>query len=162
MSRTPNRGPTQGKVDLYFDDLKVGDRFESHGYTLTEAESIQFGREYDTQPFHVDAEAAKKTIHGGLIASGFQTLLIGFRMLYQTGFLTGSNLGGIGLEDLRWIKPVRPGDTLRTTAEILELIPSKSKPDRGVVKYLFTVLNQKDENVLTTTFVIMLKRQRDS
>jgi acyl dehydratase len=160
-SKSSQRGPVRDRVDLYLDELKPGDRFESHGYTLTEADVIDFARNYDPQPFHIDIEAAKQTIHGGLIASGFQTLAVGFRMLYQTGFITSANLGGVGLDELRWLKPVRPGDTLRSTGEMLALTPSKSKPDRGVAKYLFTVLNQRDEPVLSGTFVIILKRKRD-
>jgi acyl dehydratase len=162
MAKTTQRGPIRGRVDFYLDELKVGDRFESDGYTLTEADVIGFARNYDPQPFHLDVEAAKQTVHGGLIASGFQTLAVGFRMLYQTGFITGANLGGIGIDELRWVKPVRPGDTLRSTGEMLELTPSKSKPDRGVAKYLFSVLNQRDEPVLTGTFIIVLKRRRDA
>jgi acyl dehydratase len=161
MAKSTPRGPVRGRIDFYLDELKVGDRFESDGYTLTEADVIGFARNYDPQPFHLDVEAAKETIHGGLIASGFQTLAVGFRMLYQTGFITTANLGGIGVDEMRWLKPVRPGDTLRSTGEMLELTPSKSKPDRGVAKYLFTVLNQKDEPVLTGIFIIVLKRRRD-
>lgn len=161
MAKSTLRGPVRNRVDFYLDELKVGDRFESDGYTLTEADVIGFARNYDPQPFHLDVEAAKRTIHGGLIASGFQTLAVGFRMLYQTGFITTANLGGIGIDELRWLKPVRPGETLRSTGEMLELTPSKSKPDRGVAKYLFTVLNQRDEPVLTGTFIIVLKRRRD-
>jgi acyl dehydratase len=161
MAKSTLRGPVRNRVDFYLDELKVGDRFESDGYTLTEADVIGFARNYDPQPFHLDVEAAKQTIHGGLIASGFQTLAVGFRMLYQTGFITSANLGGIGIDELRWLKPVRPGETLRSTGEMLELTPSKSKPDRGVAKYLFTVLNQRDEPVLTGTFIIVLKRRRD-
>lgn len=161
MAKSTLRGPVRNRVDFYLDELKVGDRFESDGYTLTEADVIGFARNYDPQPFHLDVEAAKQTIHGGLIASGFQTLAVGFRMLYQTGFITSANLGGIGIDELRWLKPVRPGETLRSTGEMLELTPSKSKPDRGVAKYLFTVLNQRDEPVLTGTFIIVLKRRPD-
>jgi acyl dehydratase len=149
--------------DLYLDDLKVGDRFESaHGYTVTEADIIGFALQYDPQPFHIDVEAAKKTHFGGLIASGFQTLAAGFRALYSTGVITSANLGGIGIDELRWLKPVRPGDTLRTATIIKEIAPSKSKPDRGVLKHDVIVTNQRGETVLTGTFVIILKRRRDT
>ena len=114
---------------------------------------------FRSQPFHIDSEAAKQTIHGGLIASGFQTLAAGFRVLYGTSFITTANLGGIGIDELRWLKPVRPGDTLRSIAEITEVTPSKSKPDRGVVKYAITVVNQKKEPVLTGIFIIVVKRR---
>jgi acyl dehydratase len=148
--------------DLYLDDLKIGDRFESaSGYTVTEADIVSFALQYDPQPFHIDVEAAKQTPFGGLIASGFQTLAAGFRALYSTGVITSANLGGIGIDDLRWLKPVRPGDTLRTATVIKEIMPSKSKPDRGVLKHDVIVSNQRGEVVLTGTFVILMKRRRD-
>lgn len=149
-------------VDNYLDDLKPGDRFVSpSGYTLTESDIIDFALRYDPQPFHIDVNAAKETAFGGLISSGFQTLAIGFRVIYSTGFITTANLGGAGVDDLRWLRPVRPGDTLRSTAEIKEVTPSKSKPDRGTVKYVLTVSNQHNEPVLIGTFVIVVKRRRE-
>jgi acyl dehydratase len=148
--------------DLYLDDLKIGDRFESSsGYTVTEADIIGFALQFDPQPFHIDVEAAKQTPFGGLIASGFHTLSAGFRALYATGVITSANLGGIGIDELRWLKPVRPGDTLRTATIIKEIAPSKSKPDRGVLKHAVIVTNQHGETVLTGTFVILMKRRRD-
>ncbi|HEX9465439.1 MAG TPA: MaoC family dehydratase [Alphaproteobacteria bacterium] len=148
------------RQDLYLDELKIGDRFESGGYTLTEADMIGFALKYDPQPFHIDVEAAKKTPYEGLIASGFQTLAIGFRVMYATGFLKSANLGGIGIDELRWLKPVRPGDTLRTVTEIKEITPSKSKPDRGVMKHQVLVFNQRNERVLSGLFVIVVRRRR--
>lgn len=155
----PSDNPAR-RYDLHLEDLKVGDRFESGGYTLTEADIIGFALKYDPQPFHIDAEAAKKTQYEGLIASGFQTLALGFRVLYATGWLTSANLGGIGIDDLRWLKPVRPGDTLRTTTTVKEIIPSRSKPDRGVLKHDVIVTNQRGETVLTAIFIIVAKRRR--
>lgn len=148
------------RYDLHLDDLKVGDRFESGGYTLTEADIIDFALKYDPQPFHIDVEAAKKTPYEGLIASGFQTLALGFRVLYATGWLTSANLGGIGIDELRWLKPVRPGDTLRTATIVKEIVPSRSKPDRGVLKHDVIVTNQRGETVLTAIFIIVAKRRR--
>ena len=158
----PSEGGTSRR-DLYLDDLKIGDRFESAvGYTVTEADIIGFALRYDPQPFHIDAEAAKQTPFGGLIASGFQTLAAGFRALYSSGAISSANLGGIGIDELRWLKPVRPGDTLRTATIVKEIVPSKSKPDRGVLKHDVIVSNQRGETVLTGTFVILMKRRRDA
>ena len=155
--------PSARRHDLYLDDLKVGDRFESaSGYTVTEADIIGFALQYDPQPFHIDVEAAKQTPFGGLIASGFQTLAAGFRALYSSGVITSANLGGIGIDELRWLKPVRPGDTLRTATIIKEIVPSTSKPDRGVLKHDVIVTNPRRETELTGTFVIILKRRRDT
>src|SRR5262245_36870211 len=127
--------------DLYLDDFKLGDRYETERYTISEDDVIGFARIYDPQPFHIDPEAAKQTYHGGIIASGFQTLALGFRLIYATGTVKTANLGGIGIDELRWLKPVRPGDTLRALVEVVEITPSKSKPDRGVFKRKVTMLN---------------------
>ena len=145
--------------DLYFDDFKPGDRFESPGKTLSESEILDFAFRYDPQPIHMDVGAANDGPYGGLIASGFQTLVVGFRMLWQTGVLNAASLGSPGMDELRWLKPVRPGDTLRTVIEVLESRPSKSKPDRGVCRLKWDVLNQHDETVLTMTSIQILARR---
>lgn len=145
--------------DYYLDDFKVGDRFESaSGYTFTDADIIDFALRYDPQPFHLDTDAATKSIFGGLIASGFQTLAISFRLVFGIGFLA-NNMGGPGMDELRWLKPVRPGDTLRTTAEILEVTPSRSKPDRGALKYRVSAINQRGETVMTVLITSLVKRR---
>jgi acyl dehydratase len=145
--------------DYYLDDFKPGDRFESpHGYTFTDADIIQFAHRYDPQVFHLDAEAAKTSIFGGLIASGFQTLAATFRLIHSIGFL-GNNLGGPGMDELRWLKPVRPGDTLRAVAEVIEVTPSRSKPDRGALKYKVSSVNQQGETVMTALITSLVKRQ---
>ena len=136
---------------LYFEDFKPGDRFESATLTITEALIIEYARFYDPQPFHLDPEAAKATVYGGLIASGLQTIGLGFKLFFETGALSACSLGSPGLDEIRWKAPVRPGDTLRVVAEVLEARPSSSKPDRGIVRFLFTTLNQRGETV--TTFI---------
>jgi acyl dehydratase len=147
--------------DLYLDDFAVGDRFDSPaGYTFTEAAIIDFGLRFDPQVFHVDAEAAKRTDFGGLIASGFHTLAIAFRLFVSSGALASANMGGPGTDELRWLKPVRPGDTVRVSAEILEVRPSRSKPDRGTLQYRLTMTNQRAETVLTVLITSLVKRRR--
>ena len=146
--------------DYYLDDFKPGDRFESrHGYTFTDADIIQFAHRYDPQVFHLDVEAAKNSIFGGLIASGFQTLAATFRLVHGIGFLA-HNMGGPGMDELRWLKPVRPGDTLRAIAEIVEVMPSRSKPDRGALKYRVSAVNQNGETVMTALITSLVKRRR--
>jgi acyl dehydratase len=146
--------------DYYLDDFKAGDRFESpHGYTFTDADIIQFAHRYDPQIFHLDAEAAKSSIFGGLIASGFQTLAGTFRLVHAIGFL-GHNMGGPGMDELRWLKPVRPGDTLRAIAEIVEVTPSRSKPDRGALRYRVSAVNQKGETVMTALITSLVLRRK--
>lgn len=147
--------------DLYLDDFRVGDRFDSPaGYTFTDADIIDFALRYDPQQFHVDAEAANRSHFGGLIASGFHSLAIAFRLFYSTGALASANMGGPGADELRWLKPVRAGDTLRATAEILEARPSTSKPDRGVLRYRIAATNQNGDTVLTVIITSMVKRKR--
>ncbi len=147
------------RANLYLDDMKVGDRVESGGMTLTEADIVAFARAWDPQPFHVDAEAAKASQFGGLIASGFQTLAAAFRVFYGTGFLADASLGGPGIDELRWTAPVRPGDTLRTVATVKEIVPSRSKPDRGILRLGAEALNQRGETVMTCTFIILVRRR---
>lgn len=143
----------------YFEELEVGEEVLSGGVTLTESAIIDFALKYDPQRFHIDVDAAKASPFGGLIASGFQTLALGFRMFFNTGFLGDTGLGSPGIQDLRWLQPVRPGDTLRTKVRIAGKRESKSKPDRGIVDLEYTVYNQRDEEVLTMKSIAFMKRK---
>ena len=146
-------------TDLYLEDFNPGDRFESRGRTVPEAEIIDFALRYDPQPIHIDAEAAKHSPYGGLIASGFHTMAVAFRLAWDTGIFSACSLGSPGIDELRWLKPVRPGDTLRTVIEIVDARPSASKPDRGVCRIKYDVFNQNDEQVMTMTAVQILARR---
>ena len=121
----------------------------SQGVTITEASIIDFATRYDPQRFHIDKEAAAQTHFGGLIASGFQTLGLSFRMFFELGVLRDSGIGAPGIEELHWTAPVRPGDTLYTEAEVIEVRPSRSKTDRGTVRLLYTARNHRGETVMT-------------
>jgi acyl dehydratase len=145
---------------LYFEDFGPGDHFESPGITITEAAIIDFAMHFDPQPFHMDREAAKESIYGGLIASGIHTTAVTFRSFLLTGILT-NNLGSPGFDELRWLRPVYPGDTLRTMAEVIEVRPSSSRPDRGTVRFRCTTLNQRNEPVQTVLCNQLLKRRSD-
>ncbi len=142
----------------YLDDLTPGQRFTSPGLTLTEAEIIDFAWRYDPQPFHLDANAAAESPYGGLIASGFQSLAICFRLFIQSGLLADSSLGSPGIDELRWLAPVRPGDTLHSEIEVLEVRPSKSKPDRGIARLKYHAVNQRGEVVLSFIVNHLLRR----
>ena len=133
----------------WFEEFEVGQRFVSQGVTFTESSIIDFATRYDPQRFHIDKEAAAQTHFGGIIASGFQTLALSFRMFFQLGVIRESGIGAPGVEELRWTTPVRPGDTVHTEAEVIELTPSKSKSDRGVVRLRYTARNQRGEMVMT-------------
>jgi acyl dehydratase len=145
--------------DRTFDDFEVGERFASAGITVTESMILDFALAYDPQPFHIDAEAAKESVYGGLIASGFQTLALGFRSFYGEGLLRTASLGSPGMDELRWLKPVRPGDTLHSEVEVVEKKPSSSKPDRGIVRMRYRVVNQKGEDVMSFTAMHLLARR---
>ena len=133
----------------WFEDFEVGQCFVSQGVTITEASIIDFATRYDPQRFHIDKEAAAQTHFGGLIASGFQTLGLSFRMFFELGVLRDSGIGAPGIEELHWTAPVRPGDTLYTEAEVIEVRPSRSKTDRGTVRLLYTARNHRGETVMT-------------
>jgi acyl dehydratase len=150
---------TAPRMDFHFAELEIGQEFHGPGYTFTESGIVDFAFQYDPQPFHIDADAAKASHFGGLIASGFHTLAVAFRLLYQGGFLRGASLGGPGFDRLEWTKPVRPGDTIRVRAKVADLVPPKSKPDRGVLKLRVAAVNQADEEVMTVIMNIIMKKR---
>ncbi|MFZ6844908.1 MaoC family dehydratase [Undibacterium sp. RuTC16W] len=143
----------------YFEDFIPGSVIELGQRTLGEAEIIDFARQFDPQPFHIDKEAAAHSIFGGVIASGWHTCGIIMRMVVD-GFLNDSaSMGSPGLEEVRWILPVRPGDTLTISAETLESRPSTSKPDRGVIITLWKAINQDGKLVCTIKGMGMFGRR---
>ncbi|MFZ2268618.1 MAG: MaoC family dehydratase [Azonexus sp.] len=146
----------------YLDDLSPGQNFTTPGVTLTEAEIIDFAWRYDPQSFHLDANAAAKSPYGGLIASGFQSLAVCFRLFIQSGILAESSLGSPGIDELRWLAPVRPGDTLHCEVEVLEVRPSRSKPDRGIARLRYQAVNQHPEVVLSFVVNHLLRRNNKS
>ena len=143
----------------YFDDLSVGDTFETSGITLTEGAIIDFALTHDPQPFHVNKVAATESIFGGIIASGFQTIALTFRLFRDTGVLTGTNMGGHGMDEVRWLAPVFPGDTLHARVTVEVLTPSRSKPDRGTVRFRYRTYNQDNVEVLSLTMDHVMARR---
>jgi acyl dehydratase len=146
-------------AERYFDDFAIGEKFTTRGVSLTESMIIDFALTYDPQPFHIDVEAARESNYGSLIASGFHTLVLGFRMVLETGVFRAASMGSPGFDELRWLKPVRPGDTLHTELEVIEKTPSRSKPDRGILRIAYRIKNQKEEEVLTFLSMHLLKRK---
>ncbi len=144
---------------MYFDDFAVGQSFETPGKTLSEGEILDFAFQYDPQPFHSDVTAAEKTMFGGLIASGFQTLSVSFSLFFRLRLLDEANLASPGMDQVRWTAPVRPGDTLRVVATVTELKPSKSRLDQGIVVMDHVTYNQNDDVVMTVNCMHRLKRQ---
>ena len=143
---------------LYLEDLRAGQRFKSGMHVIDAEQIVRFAREYDPQPFHLDEEAGKKTLFGGLVASGWHTAALAMRLTVEGELnLAGGMIGGGG--DLRWIKPVRPGDTLQVHSEILEVKASRSHPDRGSIMVRSEVRDQLGEVVqVFTAHMVALRR----
>ncbi len=134
---------------IYFEDFKVGETLEMGRRLVDKDEVIAFAKDFDPQPFHVDEEAARKSFFGGLIASGWHTVAMVMRMMCDSYLLDSASLGSPGVDNVKWLKPVRPGDTIRAMRTILEARASKSKPEVGIVKSRWEVYNQNDELVMT-------------
>jgi len=144
---------------LYLEDLQVGQRFASQGeYTVEEERVKSFAAEFDPQPFHLDEAAAQASIFRGIAASGWHTASITMRLLVTGGLPFASGIVGLGGE-ISWPRPTRPGDVLRVESEIVEIVPSRSKPNQGIVKVRNTTINQKDEPVQVFTASILVYRR---
>ena len=142
---------------LYFDDLHVGQTFEAGGHTVTKESAIAFAQEYDPQYFHIDEEAAKHSLFGALAASGWQTAAISMLLKTKTDLVhVAGGLIGMGLERMKWPRPVYPGDTLRIVITITGKRISNSRPDRGVVNYEVKTYNQKNEVVLEGATAVLI------
>jgi acyl dehydratase len=142
----------------WFDDLKIGMRFKSGELTISKEDILRFASEFDPQPFHLDEEAAKDTILGALAASGWHTAAIAMKLAIACRPFGPHPLFGAGVDELRWLKPVRPGDTLHLEGELLELVPSRTKP-QGIVRVKWTAYNQNDEAVYTFNPIAIVPRQ---
>ncbi len=145
--------------DRYFEDFKVGDRFVSGGMTMTEAGIVEFARQWDPQPFHIDAEFSKKWAYEGLIASGLHTMCVTLRLWLDLGVLRACSLGSPGLGETQFPRPVRPGDTIKVVTDIAELRLSSSKPDRGICRLRQVTINQRGEPVMEQETTVFLKRR---
>ncbi len=142
----------------YLEDLSVGQRFRSGSYTLNEETLIAFAAEYDPQPFHLDKEAAKSTLFKGLAASGWHTAAITMKLLNSGAApLAGGIIGAGG--QIEWPRPTRAGDVLRVESEVLEIIPSRSKPMQGMVVVRSETRNQHDETVQVLTSKLIVPRR---
>ena len=134
---------------IFWEDFKVGERSEMGRHTFGEREIIDFARQFDPQPFHIDPEAAQRSPFGGLIASGWHTCAIGMRLMVEHYIGRTESLGSPGIENINWLKPVRAGDTLTYTRTVLEARASLSRAGVGLVKHRWEAVNQAGETVLT-------------
>ena len=146
-------------TERYLEDLHVGDRFESGTFEVTEKGIVDFAHDFDPQPFHLDLDAAKRSVFRGLAASGWHTAAMSMK-LFVTGELqlAGGSIG-LGVDALEWPRPVRPGDTLRLQTEIVEVRPSRSKPDRGIIRIRNVTTNQDGEVVQTFLASVLVRRR---
>jgi acyl dehydratase len=144
---------------LYFEDLAVGQTFRT-GTHRVEPEAIRaFAAAYDPQPFHLDEQAARASVFGELVASGWHTAAIAMRLVVDGELRIDGGLVGLGVEELRWPRPVRPGDVLWVESEILELRPSRSRPDRGLVRVRNTTRNQEGQEVMAYIVTMIVPRR---
>lgn len=143
----------------FFEDVEVGETTRFGRYEVTREEIIEYARQFDPQPFHLDEEAARASMFGGLIASGWHTGAMFIRMVCDGMVPTAATSGSMGFDDLRWLKPVRPGDVLSVESVVREKVESRSRPDRGTVKIESRVSNQRGEVVMSlVSLVIYLRR----
>ena len=147
------------QVSWYFEDFEIGKTIEVGTRIVSEEEIIAFARQFDPQPFHVDKDAAAQSMYGGIIASGWHTCSMMMRLMVE-GFLgKTASMGSPGVDEVRWLKPVRGGDTLTVTTTTLDAQPSRSKADRGVVHSLWKATNQHGEVVATVKGMGMFGRR---
>jgi acyl dehydratase len=149
------------KEPLYLDDLQVGQQFQTSVYQIDEEQIKTFAKQFDPQPFHLDAEAAKDTLFTGLVASGWHTAAISMRLLVESGLPLAGGIVGAGGE-LTWPNPTRPGDILHVEGEILNLQPSRSRPDRGMITLRNTTKNQRGDVVQVLTAKLVVPRRTSS
>ncbi|HEX5613433.1 MAG TPA: MaoC family dehydratase [Burkholderiales bacterium] len=134
---------------LFWEDFRAGETVEIGRHTFSEAEIVEFARQFDPQPFHTDPQAAQESFFGGLIASGWHTCAIGMRLMVQQYIGRSASAGSPGVDNIRWLAPVRPGDTITYRRIVLESRPSMSKPDLGLVRSSTEASNQRGEVVMT-------------
>ena len=146
----------------YFDDYALGSTYECGSVSIDQASIVAFAKEFDPQPFHVDPAAAAAGPYGGLIASGWHTAALVMRLLVENYLAAESSLGSAGLDELRWPHPVRPGDTLRVRATVVESRRSLSKPDRGIVKTVVEATNSGGATVMRATAINFMLVRPDS
>ncbi|MBY0407493.1 MAG: MaoC family dehydratase, partial [Rickettsiales bacterium] len=142
---------------LYFEDFSPGQQFENGGYAISLESAVAFAREYDPQYFHVDEEAARDSFFGRLVVSGWQTAAVSMRLKALSGLgQIAGGLIGLGLEKVKWPRPVYPGDTLRVVITVLSVRESASKPGKGLVGYRMDTFNQHDALVMTAETTVMV------
>ena len=146
---------------IYFEDIQVGQKIQLGSISVTKKEIISFAKQYDPQPFHVNEEKAKESLFEGICASGWHTCSLFMKILYEGFLINAASLGSPGMDEIRWLKPLRPGDTITGVGEVMTKKPSKSKPNLGSLIISYRVFNQGDELIMTLiSRAIMQIRQK--
>ena len=143
----------------YLDDFAAGQVYRSNRLRVDKEQILAFASQFDPQPYHLDEEAARKSVFKGLAASGWHTAAMTMRLLVESEFQPADGILGVGLEELSWPRPVRPGDELRVESQVLEVRPSKVRDDRGVIRLRTTTLNQNDQPVQIFTGKLLVPRR---
>ena len=143
----------------YLEDYAVGQVYRTGRVQIDKDQILAFAKQYDPQPYHLDEEAARKSVFGGLAASGWHTAALTMRLLVDSEFRPANGILGVGFDELSWPRPVRPGDELYAESEVLEVRPSKSRPDRGLIRVRTTTLNQDGEPVQIYTGNLLVPRR---
>jgi acyl dehydratase len=151
--------PAQRETERFFEDFAVGQTFRSGTAAVTAPGIKAFAAEFDPQVFHLDEDAAQSSLFAGLAASGWHTAAIAMRLIVESDLRPAGGTIGAGVEDLRWPKPVRPGDVLHVEGEVIEARASRSRADLGIVKIRATAFNQLNEPVQVWTPVLMVRRR---
>lgn len=147
-------------MERYFDDFSVGDRMDAGSYTISLDEIKEFAARYDPQPFHLDEAAAARSPFKRLVASGWHTAAIAMKLAVESGVMKATGILGVGVDELRWPKPVYPGDTLRLVLEVVEKKPSAPSSHRGVMRTRLSLFNQDDELVFTEVPILLVARNK--
>src|ERR1700674_2423454 len=147
--------------ERYLEDFAAGQTFGAGRLRIEGERALAFAAEFDPQPFHLDEAAARRSIFGGLAASGWHTAAVTMRLMIETELKPAGGFVGAGLDECRWPRPVRPGDELRVECEVIDVRPSKSRPEQGLIKIRTTTLNQDDEAVLVYVLNLVAPRRKD-
>ena len=147
--------------ERYLEDFAVGQTFGSGRRRVDGERALAFAAEFDPQPFHLDEAAARRSIFGGLTVSGWYTAAATMRLLVESELEPAGGIVGAGLDELRWLRPVRPGDELHAECEVIEVRPSKSRPEQGLIKLRTTTLNQHDNPVMVFVVNLVVPRRND-
>lgn len=145
----------------FLEDFPVGIVFQTPSIRIPDEQVVEFARVYDPQYYHLDPEAAKNSVFGGLVAGGFQTAALAWALGLKTRLFDHCAMAGIGVDELRWLKPLRAGDTVQCTLQCVSNVPSQSRPDRGVVTFHYIMTNQRGETIMTLNLIQMLRSQSE-